>query len=80
MCSFTTNNASNNKTMITTFEKFLNGTSRRFNKHLTPCKTHVLNLVFIVGMNERGNNKIVLKKEDDEECINALQNSTVKNY
>ena len=66
--------------MIETSEKFLKGTSRRFNKHLTPCKTHVLNLVFTCGMNERVNDEIFLKKEDGEECINALHNSTIKNY
>ena len=74
MCSITTDNASNNSTMTTKFEKFLKGSSSRFTKnYLTPCMAHVLNLAVQHGLKELGNDESYSDSEEDVKLIEGLE-------
>ena len=72
-CVITTNNASNNRTIATSLEFFLKGSSSRFTKnYLTSCMTHVINLLIQCGLKELGNDKSYLDSEDDDKHIEGL--------
>ena len=72
MFVITTDNASNNKTMVASLEKIMNENGSKFTKqHNVSCMAHVLNLVVQGGLKELGNPSLTSKYsdgEDDEGC------------
>ena len=74
MCAITTDNASNNSTMVTNLEKFFKGSRSRFTKNYrTPCMAHVLNLAVQCGLNKLGNDELYSDSEDDDKHIEVLE-------
>ena len=70
--SITTDNASNNMTMVASLENLLSESGSTFTKKFhVPCMAHVLTLVVQGGLKELGDSSLsslCLEREGDEEC------------
>ena len=70
--AITTDNASNNKTMVASLEKIMNENGLIFSMHHhVQCMAHVLNLVIQGGLKKVDNSSLTSeysKGEDDERC------------